>query len=189
MPSSMALIGQAYPDPVERARAVAGWAVGGSAVASSSGPVLGGLLALLSLRTILLAGVPVGAVALPLPGTAPSPHRDVPFDWAGQVGAVLAMGALTFGAVEAGADGWAAPRVVTAVAVAVVALVAFLTAQARGAHPMVPLDLFRSRSVTVAVAVGFAFVVGYHGLPFVMSLYLQQLRACRRWTPAWRSCP
>jgi MFS transporter, DHA2 family, methylenomycin A resistance protein len=30
--------------------------------------------------------------------------------------------------------------------------------------------------VSVAVAVGFAFIVGYYGLPFVMSLYLQQLR-------------
>src|SRR4051794_29447422 len=45
MPSSMALIGHAYPDPVTRARAVAVWAMGG-AVASSSGPVLGGLLTL-----------------------------------------------------------------------------------------------------------------------------------------------
>jgi MFS family permease len=41
---------------------------------------------------------------------------------------------------------------------------------------MVPLDLFRSRTVSVAVAVGFAFIVSYYGLPFVMSLYLQQLR-------------
>jgi MFS family permease len=41
---------------------------------------------------------------------------------------------------------------------------------------MVPLDLFRNRTVSVAVAVGFAFIVGFYGLPFVMSLYLQQLR-------------
>ena len=41
---------------------------------------------------------------------------------------------------------------------------------------MVPLDLFRSRAVAIPIAVGFAFVVGYYGLPFVMSLYLQQLR-------------
>jgi MFS family permease len=41
---------------------------------------------------------------------------------------------------------------------------------------MVPLDLFRSRNVSVSVVAGFAFVVGYYGLPFVMSLYLQQLR-------------
>jgi MFS transporter, DHA2 family, methylenomycin A resistance protein len=66
--------------------------------------------------------------------------------------------------------------VLAAFPVAVAALAAFLAAQARGAHPMVPLDLFRTRAVSVAVVVGFAFVVGYYGLPFVMSLYLQQLR-------------
>src|SRR5207237_9083783 len=49
-------------------------------------------------------------------------------------------------------------------------------AQRRVAHPMVPPGLFRSRNVSLSVAVGFAFVVGYYGLPFVMSLYLQQLR-------------
>ena len=64
-----------------------------------------------------------------------------------------------------------------AFAVAVLALAAFLVAQAHGAHPMVPLELFRSRNLSVAVGVGFALIVGYYGLPFVMSLYLQQLRA------------
>jgi sugar phosphate permease len=41
---------------------------------------------------------------------------------------------------------------------------------------MVPRELFRSRNVGIANAVGFAFIVGYFGLPFVMSLYLQQVR-------------
>jgi MFS transporter, DHA2 family, methylenomycin A resistance protein len=36
--------------------------------------------------------------------------------------------------------------------------------------------------VTVAVAIGFAFIVGYYGLPFVMSLYLQQLRGLSAFT-------
>ena len=176
MPSSMALIGQAYPDGVARGRAVAVWAMGG-AVASSSGPVLGGLLALVSWRWIFFINVPVGVVAVVLLLRAPrSPRRPVPFDLVGQISAVLAMGGLTFGAIEAGAVGFAAPRVVLAFAVAIVAFVVFLVAQARGAHPMVPLDLFRSRTVSVATTVGFAFVVGYYGLPFVMSLYLQQVR-------------
>jgi EmrB/QacA subfamily drug resistance transporter len=178
MPSSMALIGQAYPDSVKRARAVAVWAMGG-AVASSSGPVLGGLLTLITWRMIFFINLPVGAVAillLLLARTRPAAHRTVPFDWVGQVTAVLAMGGLTYGAIAAGADGFTAPRVVTAFVVAVVALAAFLIAQARGAHPMVPLDLFRSRAVSVAAAIGCAFIVGYYGLPFVMSLYLQRLR-------------
>jgi MFS family permease len=58
----------------------------------------------------------------------------------------------------------------------VVALAAFVLLQARGRHPMLPLSLFRSCTVTAAVVIGFAFMVGYYGLPFVMSLYLQQLR-------------
>jgi EmrB/QacA subfamily drug resistance transporter len=176
MPSSMALIGQAYPDPVRRARAVAVWAMGG-AVASSSGPLLGGVLTVVSWRLIFVINVPAGAVTLLLLARVlPSPHRAARFDWAGQVTAVLAMGGLTYGAIEAGAAGFAAPRVVAAFAIAAVALAGFVAAQARGAHPMAPLDLFRSRAVAVPVVVGFAFIVGYYGLPFVMSLYLQQLR-------------
>jgi EmrB/QacA subfamily drug resistance transporter len=176
MPSSMALIHQTYADATKRARAVAVWAMGG-AVASSSGPVLGGFLSLVSWRLIFGINIPVGAVALVLLAwTAGSPHRKVPFDWVGQVTAVLAMGGLTYGAIEAGAAGLTAPRVLAAFVVAVVALAAFLATQARGAHPMVPLELFRSTNVSVAVVVGFAFIVGYYGLPFVMSLYLQQLR-------------
>jgi EmrB/QacA subfamily drug resistance transporter len=176
MPASMALIGQAYPDPVRRARAVAVWAMGGAA-ASSSGPLLGGVLTVVSWRLIFAVNVPAGAVTLLLLARVlPSPRRAARFDWAGQVTAVLAIGGLTYGAIEAGAAGFAAPRVVAAFVIAAAALAAFIAAQARGAHPMVPPDLFRSRTVAVTVAVGFAFIVGYYGLPFVMSLYLQQFR-------------
>jgi MFS transporter, DHA2 family, methylenomycin A resistance protein len=176
MPSSMALLSQAYPDPVRRARAVAVWAMGGAA-ASSSGPVAGGLLTLVSWRLIFFINLPAAAAALVLLArTRRSPRRPVPFDWAGQVTAVAAMGGLAYGVIEAGAAGFAAPRVLAAFAVAAAALAAFVAVQVRGAHPMVPADLFRSRTVPVAAVVGFAFVAGYYGLPFVMSLYLQQVR-------------
>jgi MFS family permease len=86
------------------------------------------------------------------------------------------MGGLTYGAIEAGAAGITAPPVLAAFAVAVAALALFGVLQTRGRHPMLPLSLFRSRTVRVVVATGFAFMVGYYGLPFVMSLYLQELR-------------
>jgi MFS transporter, DHA2 family, methylenomycin A resistance protein len=176
MPSSMALIGQAYPDRMQRGRAVAIWAMGGS-VAATSGPVLGGLLTMFDWRWIFFINVPVGVVTLALLAwTAPSPHHKVPFDWMGQMMAVVAMGALTFGAIEAGAAGLGAPKVLIALGLAVVALLAFVASQARGAHPMVPVALFRSRNAVIAMVVGFTFMVGYFGLPFVMSLYLQQQR-------------
>jgi EmrB/QacA subfamily drug resistance transporter len=176
MPSSMALVSQAYPDPVRRARAVALWSMGGAA-ASSAGPVLGGLLSLVSWRLIFFVNVPVGVTALALLSRAgDSPRHSAPFDWAGQVAAIAGMGGLTYGAIEAGSAGITAPSVLAAFAAAAAALVTFGFLQARGRHPMVPLSLFRSRTVSVAVATGFAFMVGYYGLPFVMSLYFQQLR-------------
>ena len=176
MPASMALIAQAYPDPARRARAVAWWAMGG-AVASSSGPILGGLLTVASWRLIFLVNVPVGAaVLLLLTRVARSGRHRVPFDHAGQVTAVVAMAALTFAAIETGGAGIGDPCVIGALGLAVAAIVAFVTIQRRVAHPMVPSDLFRSRTVVSSVMIGFAFMVGYYGLPFVMSLSLQQQR-------------
>jgi DHA2 family methylenomycin A resistance protein-like MFS transporter len=176
MPSSMSLLREGFPDPAQRAGALAVWAMGG-AVASSAGPILGGLLDLVDWRLIFFINAPVGATALVLLARTPrSPRRPASFDWAGQVTAVLAMGGLTYGAIEAGSLGFTDPRVVTAFAVAVVALALFVLAQHRGAHPMVPLELFRSRPVVVSVLIGFAFMIGYYGLPFVFSLYLQQVR-------------
>ena len=176
MPASMALIRQAFPDPKARGRAVGVWAMGG-AVASSSGPVLGGVLNLVDWRLIFFLNVPVGAVALLLlAGTQHSQPRVVPFDVIGQITGVLAMGGLTFGVIEAGSHGFADPAVIAAFAVAVLALAGFVRAQQVVAHPMLPLQLFRSRTVVITVASGFAFMVGYYGLPFVVSLFLQENR-------------
>ena len=188
MPSSMALIGQAFADPARRAQAVAMWAMGG-AIASSAGPVTGGLLTLASWRLIFFINVPAGAAALVLLArTSPSPRRPAPFDWAGQVTAVLAMGGLIYGAIEAGAVGLTGPRVLAAFGVAVAGPAVFVVVQARGGAGRVrgrpgpwrssddaagPVPVTRCGHCQRA---GFAFVVGYYGLPFVMSLYLQQVR-------------
>jgi MFS family permease len=176
MPASMALIRQAFPDAKARGRAVGVWAMGG-AVASSSGPVLGGVLNLLDWRLIFFINVPVGAIAvLLLARIRPSQPRVVPFDLIGQVTGVLAMAGLTFGAIEAGANGFGDPAVIAAFTVAAAALAGFVRAQQVVAHPMMPPQLFRSRTVVITVVSGFAFMVGYYGLPFVISLFLQQHR-------------
>jgi DHA2 family methylenomycin A resistance protein-like MFS transporter len=176
MPSSLTLIREAYPDVVQRGRAIAWWTISGS-VAAAAGPVLGGALSLATWRMIFFINVPVGMVALILLArVARSPRREVPFDRTGQVAAVLAMGGLMFGMIEAGADGFGAPMVSVALAVAVVALVVFAVAQARGRHPMVPPELLRSRTVLIASGSGFAFLAGLTGAVFVYSLYLQQHR-------------
>lgn len=176
MPASMALVGHAFPEPRARARAVAIWAMGG-AIASSTAPVLGGALTLVSWRLIFLVNVPVVLAALYLLRTTPaSPRHTHPFDLPGQVTGVVAMVALTFAVIEAGSAGLADPVVLVAAAVALLSGAAFVRAETHSAHPMVPLQLVRSHAVLTPVVVGFAFMVGYYGLPFVESLFLQQQR-------------
>ncbi|AAF84574.1 MFS transporter [Xylella fastidiosa] len=176
MPASMSLIRQAYPDPVRRGHAVALWAMGGS-VASTSGPVIGGWLVSLDWRWIFFVNLPVGLLTLAfLARTPASPRRASPFDAVGQVTAILAMGALIYGAIEAGAQGLGATPVLAAFVLALAALAAFVWSQRCGAHPMVPPGLLAPRNARISMAVGFTFMVGYFGLPFVMSLYLQQHR-------------
>ena len=78
-PASLALIGEAYPDPKEKARAIGLWAIGG-AVASVAGPLIGGALTALSWRLIFLINLPVGAVTLwLLLGIPHSRRRKRPF--------------------------------------------------------------------------------------------------------------
>ncbi|MCC5480553.1 DHA2 family efflux MFS transporter permease subunit [Streptomyces barringtoniae] len=174
MPTSMALVRHAFPDPARRARAVGVWAMGG-AVAAAAGPVLGGVLSLASWRMIFFINLPVGLLTLALLARSPqSPTRPAPFDWIGQITGILAMGGLTFGAIEAGEAGFTAPKVLISLGIAVAALAAFVPAQAKVAHPMVPLSLFRVPTVVIATGIGFAFMVGFYGLPFVFSLDFQQ---------------
>jgi len=86
------------------------------------------------------------------------------------------MGALTYGAIEAGAAGITAPLTLIAFALFILAGAGFVVAEGRGKHPMVPLPLLRDRTLAVSIGIGFSYMVGYFGLPFVMSLYAQQER-------------
>jgi DHA2 family methylenomycin A resistance protein-like MFS transporter len=126
---------------------------------------------------IFFINLPVGLFALGLLlWVSRSPRRSALFDWVGQVTAIVGMGALIYGLIEGGAAGFAALHVVGALAVALVAVIAFVVSQARGAQPMVPLQLFRARPVAIPMSVGFSFAVGFYGLVFLFSLYLQELR-------------
>lgn len=176
LPASLALVRQAYGNPARRAKAIAVWAVGGT-VAMAGGPVAGGALTSgLSWRAIFFINLPVGLVALGLVTRAPrSPLRAAPLDPAGQVTAVVALAALTFGVIEGGESGFGRPEVLGWLLLAAVAMAAFVVAEMRAAHPMVPLALFRSRAVSVCVGIGFAVNVAFYGVIFVLSLYFQRV--------------
>jgi MFS transporter, DHA2 family, methylenomycin A resistance protein len=175
-PASLALIREAYHDAVQRGHAVVYWGLGGS-VAAAAGPVLGGLLTVIDWRLIFLVNLPVGALALlVLARVASSPQRPIPFDWAGQISAVLALASLTFGIIEGASAGYGSPGILSVFAVGAAALVVFMVVQFKARAPMLPMDIFSSRTVSNTLGVAVATMAAFYGVVFLQGLYFQQQR-------------
>lgn len=177
LPQGLAITAAAFPDPIGRARATAAWAMA-AALSTAIGPVLGGVLTdTLDWRYIFWLNAPIGIVALLMtyaylpesrdPGAA---NADVP----GQVLAMLALGTLTVALVEGRTM---SPPVTIALAVAAAVLLAgFVASQCRVSHPMLPIDLFRSRRLVAALIATFTMTFGIYGLLLVNSFAFQQQR-------------
>jgi len=173
---SLALVHSMYQSPAARARAVSVWAgIGGLALAA--GPVLGGILVeQVNWQSIFWLNLPVGVVSvialLLLPTTVENYERRH-LDLTGQALLVLAVGALTYGLIEASTEGWTARPILGTFAGAVVATLLFLWREARCAEPMLPLGFFRNRVLVFACAINFLAFFGLFGALFLLSLYLQ----------------
>jgi DHA2 family methylenomycin A resistance protein-like MFS transporter len=175
LPSSMALLVEAYPEPGARARAVALWG-GISALALVSGPLLGGLLVEhVNWRAIFYLNVPFCLVALlscALRSRAVA-VRPRSIDWPGQVLSALALVSLIFALIEGPVWGWRHPWVVAALLTALTACVAFIHSQRTRREPMLPLNLFASRTFSAAIGAGFLQTLAYYGSLFVLPFALQ----------------
>ena len=69
--------------------------------------------------------------------------------------------------------GWGSARTVSLGMIALVLLVGFLVRQVRASHPLLPLGLFRSRSVSGANLVQVLMMAGLFGMFFLGALYMQ----------------
>lgn len=162
-----------FPDARERARAMGVYAFVGAAGASL-GLLLGGVLTeTVGWRWIFLVNVPVGIVAvlLVLRTIARDGTRDrtVHPDVLGGVLVTLGLMVGVYAIVES-----SGPRLALATA-AVALLLAFVVRQRHATQPLVPLGVFRSRSVSTGNVVQLLIVAGMLGFQFVAALYLQQV--------------
>ena len=104
-----------------------------------------------------------------------SPRKRTPLDLPGQAAAIVAIGALTFGVIEAGHEGLDSTPALAAFAVFAVAAAAFVAIERSLAHPAVPLDLFRTPMVATTVVGGLLLNFAFYGQVFVLSLFFQQV--------------
>lgn len=175
LPSSMALLVDAFPDSKARTRALGSWSAI-SAIALVAGPLLGGFLAgTVGWRAIFLINLPVGILALAAAAAAVGspPRQRRAFDPAGQFLGIVALGALVFAATEGKELGWSSSVIAGALALGIVASIALVLAERRHVDPMLPPVLFRSRAFTGAILGAFLYNFAYYGALFVLSLALQ----------------
>lgn len=187
VPTSLALLTAAYPVTAVRAKALGVWA-GISGIAFAAGPLVGGLLvAGLSWRAAFWINVPIAAVAVRLTRkNVPAPTgraRARGLDPWGQVLGIVGVLALAGMLNEAGTQGWSSPVVLGAGALAAVTLVLFVVTErrmeARGdteKPPLLPLSLFGSPGFASTAAVGVLLNLGYYGMLYLSTLYLQNER-------------
>ena len=175
-PGSLAIIQASFREE-DRSRAIGAWS-GLGGVASAAGPLVGGyLLAVASWRWVFFINLPVAAFVLVMTARHVPETRDPStagkVDSTGAALAVLFLAGLTYGLIEGPTRGWTDPLVLGALVLAVVAGPAFLVLEHRRAHPMLPLDLFRSRQFTGANAVTFAVYGALGGALFLLPIELQ----------------
>ena len=177
LPSTMAVIADAFPVPAEQARALGTWAAV-SSLALPAGPLLGGLLVgSAGWRWVFWIDVPlvVAAVVATLRVVPESPGRARgSFDLVGMCGLVVGLGALVFAVISVG-HGAGAPTVGVAVAVCLVGLAVGLRAETQADDPVLPLDLLRRRAFVSPNLVALTMNLVFNGLLFVGTLYLQDV--------------
>jgi EmrB/QacA subfamily drug resistance transporter len=169
-PGSLAMIQGSFV-PEDRGKVIGQWAgLGGIAVAI--GPLLGGwLIDVAGWRLIFWINVPI-AVAIIAIGVGHVPETRDPeavrgFDLVGAGLGAIGLGAVTFTLIEAQPDAaWVG-------ALGILALVGFLAAERRVAHPLMPLGLFTSRVFSVANGMTLLVYGALGALLFFLVLQLQ----------------
>ncbi|MEP6666724.1 MAG: MFS transporter, partial [Nocardioidaceae bacterium] len=171
------LIMSLFTEPAERAKAmgVFGFVM---AAGGSVGVLLGGLLTdTLDWHWIFLVNVPIGIVVYALTlrllpaagGTAGSQRLDV----AGAVTVTASLMLAVYAIVNGNDAGWTSAQTLGLLVSAAALLVLFLGIEARVASPLMPLGIFRLRSVATANVVGVLWAAAMFAWFFISALYLQ----------------
>ncbi len=152
VPGSLALLTANFSGE-EQGRAFGTWA-GASGATTILGPVLGGLLVdTISWRAAFFINVPLVAIAAWATWKHVPESRDEnatpQFDWIGAAIVAFAVGGLAFGTIYGQQRAWRDPIGYVALAVGVVSTIVLPIWMRRAKHPLIPLDLFRSRNFTV----------------------------------------
>src|SRR5438105_873306 len=153
-------------------------AIAGSGAAI--GVLLGGVLTeYAGWQWIFFVNVPIGIIALTLvPRVVRESRADGltrHFDAVGAVTVTASLMLLVFGLTRSTTEGWSSLQTLGALIGSVVFMAIFLRSESRSRSPLVPLGIFRRRTLAGANLIGLGLGTAAFGMFFLLSLYMQQV--------------
>jgi EmrB/QacA subfamily drug resistance transporter len=178
-PAALSLLMTTFVEGRERnlALGIYGAASGSGAAV---GVLLGGLLtSYLSWSWIFFINVPVGLAAIALTPLLLRESRSDPvdrhFDLPGAASVTAGLMLLVYATTRAATDGWGAQTTLALFAAAAALIIAFVVIELRSPSPLLPLRVFRLRTLTGAnAAMAIVGAVAFSEF-FVLTLYLQDV--------------
>jgi EmrB/QacA subfamily drug resistance transporter len=174
MPATLSIITNVFPED-QRDRAVSIWAGVAGASALVGLLISGALLEAFSWQSIFAFSTVLALLAL-IAAARVAPNStadDAPLDWGGGALSALGLSTLVYAIIEGPDRGWTDPVTLSAFAVAVALMVAFVAWELRQDRPLLDPRLFRLPGFgagTASIAVQF---FAFFGFIFVILQYVQ----------------
>ena len=153
-------------------------AVSGSG--GAAGVLLGGLLtSSINWSWIFFINIPVGLAVIGLTplfvreSKAHLDHRH--FDVAGATSITAGLMLLVYALTRATEDGWATASTIALLAASAALIVSFVVIELRSKAPLLPMRIFRLRTLTAANVTGFLVGSALFSQFFLLTLYMQQV--------------
>ena len=179
LPAALSIVMNMFTEGAERNKALGLWGAIGASGATVGVLAGGALTRYAGWPYIFYLNVAVGGAALLLTRRlVPESRLDGASRRYDPFGAITVTGALVllvYAISQAPAAGWTAAQTLAMLASAAVLLAAFLVVEARAEAPLLPLRLFRLKSLAGSNAVGFLLGASFYGYIFIGTLYMQQV--------------
>ncbi len=186
VPMTLAMLTSVFPAGPARTRAFSVWG-GISAAAGTLGLVLGGaLVSAAGWRWIFLVNIPVGLIVIAaalrvLPADSPARDRGAGglrrgFDLGGAVSVTAGASLLAYAVAQTSSHAWGSARTAGLLCAAAALAGYFAVHEARVARtPLMPLSLWRNRSVAGANVVSALLASAMFAVFYSTTLYMQQV--------------
>jgi EmrB/QacA subfamily drug resistance transporter len=179
VPAALSIVMNMFPEGAERNKALGAWgAIGASG--ATVGVIAGGLLTRYAgWQYIFFLNIPIGAAALLLaPRLVPESRLQGArrrFDPFGAVTVTGGLSLLVYAISTAPQAGWGAVRTLTLLLLSAALLAAFLVIETRVTEPLMPLRIFRLKTLAGANAIGLLLGGSFFAFIFIGTLYMQQV--------------